>query len=298
VTGTGATFGTAFYMSPEQARGAGDVDPRADVWSLGVVLYELLTGKKPFDGGAFLEVIHKILSQEAPPLATLRGGLPPGLVALVEQAMTKDLAARLPSVVALAEGLAPYAGRGLITERSPPPSQAVAPTLPTPATGFGAPSAAPAPEPAPRRALIAGAVVVAIGVALAAYAGARRGHAPPGLPPLPLPVASKPASRPPAPVPPAETPTATGAPAPAPAPPAPTAPGEAAPPPAEPGARKRARTMSGQFERAPDRVAVPPAPAAPPSADQPPPAPKPAPAAGARKRNHAIEIERDNPYGP
>src|SRR4029077_7695172 len=88
-TRTGSTLGTTHYMSPEQARGAGDVDPRTDVWSMGVVLYELLTGKKPFEGGAFLEVIHKILSQEAPPLATLRSGLPPGLVALVERALTK-----------------------------------------------------------------------------------------------------------------------------------------------------------------------------------------------------------------
>src|SRR5450755_1323577 len=109
VTGTGATFGTAYYMSPEQARGAGEVDPRTDVWSMGVVLYELLSGRKPFLGEQFLEVIHQILSFDPPPLATLRPDLPPKLVAAIDWAMKKDLRERLPSVISLAEALAPFA---------------------------------------------------------------------------------------------------------------------------------------------------------------------------------------------
>ena len=73
-------------MSPEQARGAGEVDARADVWSLGVVLYELLSGRKPFEGEQFLQVIYEILSTEPPPLARRAPGLPPKLVAAVERA--------------------------------------------------------------------------------------------------------------------------------------------------------------------------------------------------------------------
>lgn len=135
VTGTGATFGTAFYMSPEQARGAGEVDGRADVWSLGVLLYELLSGRRPFEGEQFLNIIHQILSVEPPLLATLRSDVPPELVAVVERAMTKDLSQRLPSVAALGEALAPFANR----ERAVQPvraAQATAPTVPTPATGI------------------------------------------------------------------------------------------------------------------------------------------------------------------
>jgi len=111
VTGTGATFGTAFYMSPEQARGAGDVDPRTDVWSLGVVLYELLTGRKPFQGEQFLQVIYQILSVEPPPAATVRPGLPARLSEIIERAMTKEADDRVPSVLELAEALLPFAGR-------------------------------------------------------------------------------------------------------------------------------------------------------------------------------------------
>ena len=81
VTNTGTTFGTAHYMSPEQARGASDVDQRTDVWSLGVVLYELLSAHTPFGGEAFLHVIHEILNAEPTPLGIRRTGLPPALVA-------------------------------------------------------------------------------------------------------------------------------------------------------------------------------------------------------------------------
>jgi serine/threonine protein kinase len=111
VTGMGATLGTPYYMSPEQAGGAGEVDKRTDVWSLGVVLYELLSGQKPFTGNHFVQGMHEILNTEAPRLSTVRRGLPAGLVAVVHRAMEKDLEKRYQTVAALAEALGPFAGR-------------------------------------------------------------------------------------------------------------------------------------------------------------------------------------------
>jgi serine/threonine protein kinase len=132
VTSTGATFGTAHYMSPEQARGASEVDQRTDVWSAGVVLYELLSGRTPFPGEQFLHVIHEILTSEPVPLTSLRSGLPRGIMTAVSRALTKDVSRRLPTVMALAEALTPFAKRDS-TERAVAGPSAVR-TRPTPPT--------------------------------------------------------------------------------------------------------------------------------------------------------------------
>jgi serine/threonine protein kinase len=110
-TGAGVAMGTCFYMSPEQIQNAADVDHRTDVWSLGVVLYELLSGQKPFSSTSPMEVFHQIVHLVPERLEKLRSGLAPELVAVVERTLKKDRAERLPTVTALAEALAPFTGR-------------------------------------------------------------------------------------------------------------------------------------------------------------------------------------------
>ncbi|MFL6259710.1 MAG: protein kinase domain-containing protein [Thermoanaerobaculia bacterium] len=93
LTVVGHVVGTYRSMSPEQARGA-EVDERSDLFSLGVLLYEMLTGISPFQGSNALETLNKVISERPPCADTLRPGLPPRLVALLYRLLTKDPAAR------------------------------------------------------------------------------------------------------------------------------------------------------------------------------------------------------------
>jgi serine/threonine-protein kinase len=89
MTETGSIVGTAQYLSPEQAKG-GEIDQRSDLYSLGVVLYELLTGKTPFDGETPVEIAMKHLSTTPKPPSTLRPDVPPELDMVVMRALAKN----------------------------------------------------------------------------------------------------------------------------------------------------------------------------------------------------------------
>lgn len=89
VTKEGMTMGTIAYMSSEQARGEA-VDHRSDIWSLGVVLYEMVSGQLPFKGEHDQVVLHSILNQDPKPLADLRTGIPSALEEIVGKAMAKN----------------------------------------------------------------------------------------------------------------------------------------------------------------------------------------------------------------
>src|SRR5205814_7732945 len=89
LTGEGTVFGTVAYMSPEQARG-GKVDARSDVFSLGVVFYEMLTGERPFKGASAVDIISSILRDSPPSVTELRADLPPHLGRILRRCLEKD----------------------------------------------------------------------------------------------------------------------------------------------------------------------------------------------------------------
>jgi serine/threonine-protein kinase len=112
VTDTSAFFGSPLYMCPEQLAGAKDVDARADVWALGIVLYELLAGVPPFRAETFPLVCAAILSSEYAKLSTLRTDIPAAIDALISETLAKKPESRLPSVEAFARKLAPFGTSG------------------------------------------------------------------------------------------------------------------------------------------------------------------------------------------
>ncbi len=105
LTADGAVVGTCHAMSPEQA-GGGEVDARSDLFSLGSLLYEMLTGHAPFRGANPLDTLKRVLTEAPPSLANVRPDLPPALAALVHQLLAKDPAARPKSAAEVARRLA------------------------------------------------------------------------------------------------------------------------------------------------------------------------------------------------
>lgn len=89
LTKAGTTVGTAAYMSPEQARGE-PVDHRTDIWSLGVVMYEMISGRLPFAGEYEQAIVYLILNEEPEPMMSAQGNVPAGLERIVEKALAKS----------------------------------------------------------------------------------------------------------------------------------------------------------------------------------------------------------------
>jgi len=103
-TETGAILGTVGYMAPEQVRGQG-ADARSDLFALGAILYESLTGRRAFHGASYVETLHAILNEEPSPLSASGREIPPGLDPLVRRCLEKEAAERFQSASDLAFAL-------------------------------------------------------------------------------------------------------------------------------------------------------------------------------------------------
>jgi serine/threonine-protein kinase len=120
ITRTGLAIGTPQYMSPEQATGDRDVDSRTDIYAVGAVLYEMLTGEPPFTGRTPQAVIARTLTERPRPLGATREGLPAGLEAVVMQALARNAADRFTTAEALAASLQSLGAKAPITGEMPP----------------------------------------------------------------------------------------------------------------------------------------------------------------------------------
>ncbi len=177
LTAHGAVLGTFYAMSPEQASGE-PVDARSDLFSLGVLLYEMLSGRSPFRAGSSAETLRRVLADQPPPLGALRPDLPPELVRLVDRLLAKDREARPASAREVSAVLA----RATSDAASPPePSWDSELMTEGGATEGGAPPPAAAPVRGwTRRLAVPSILAVLAALALAAFVLIGR----PGAPPL------------------------------------------------------------------------------------------------------------------
>ena len=113
----GKVFGTPSYVSPEQAAGEVEIDGRADLFSLGVLAFEALTGRLPFSGSTVSKLLLRIIREDAPRVSDLMPKIDPAIDDIVARLLARDPNDRFPSARAVARALAPYVGDRKMVER-------------------------------------------------------------------------------------------------------------------------------------------------------------------------------------
>ena len=108
VTRTSSLMGSPLYMSPEQMRSSKDVDALTDIWALGIILFELITGQPAFVAETVTELAIKVASEPTPAIRNLRAEVPPALEAIVSKCLEKDRRRRFANVVEPPNALAPF----------------------------------------------------------------------------------------------------------------------------------------------------------------------------------------------
>ncbi|MBX3181450.1 MAG: serine/threonine protein kinase [Polyangiaceae bacterium] len=119
MTRTGAVMGTPYYMSPEQAKGAKGMDHRADLYSVGVILYECVTGQVPFNADTFNELLFKIVLEEPAPMEMLAPDIDRGFADLIRRGMARDPAQRFQSAKEFQQALEAWAAGGQVVPYNP-----------------------------------------------------------------------------------------------------------------------------------------------------------------------------------
>jgi serine/threonine protein kinase len=192
LTQTSAMMGSPYYMAPEQMMSSKDVDARADIWALGIILYELLAGTPPFVAETMPEIVYMVTQRDPPALAEKRPDVPPGLADVVVRCLFRDPAQRYANVAKLAAALASFGpprseisveriSRVLGATEPPPPDasgkvaqpmQLTSSTWASSQTGMRAPSKV-------RIAVVVGASMISLGGAFVGWRALRSSSEPP-----------------------------------------------------------------------------------------------------------------------
>jgi serine/threonine protein kinase len=212
LTKTSALVGSPIYMSPEQLNSSKDVDGRTDIWALGIILYELITGRTPFYGESIPQLVNSVLNTEPDGFAKLGIPAPAGLEQVVRRALTKSRDGRYGSANELYQALAPFATElsgsisGVQSQKPPAPTRSMNVSDGRPSTRPSSQAPTPpssAPKPANKGLHMGLLVVFLIAAAGVAAVLSRRGNTeqsvepaaalPAAVPSAPEPAASAPA---------------------------------------------------------------------------------------------------------